>query len=174
MCVPPGALARWKFARGDAASRHPLRSPEMSRTPDFQFWAERSVLILPWRADQREFVTASLDGPNALRIGPCRITARLDLPDHLLSRFVNRIGTVISHNWRIRLSRIVSLHRSYRRTQDDLSESPSPSKSNLPLNRTTPIVFLFAVLVLVIYGGDEPWTYDRFLKALFLSQRLAR
>ena len=51
--------------RGDAAPY--AASPpisEMLRPPDFEFRAERSVLILPWRADQRKFVTTSLDGPN--------------------------------------------------------------------------------------------------------------
>jgi hypothetical protein len=51
--------------RGDAAP-HAASPPisEMLRRPDFEFRAERSVLILPWRADQRKFVTTSLDGPN--------------------------------------------------------------------------------------------------------------
>src|SRR5262245_29477740 len=127
-----------------------------SRASYFQFWTECSVLIFTGRADQGQLVTASLYRPYAFGVGPWRITCRLNFPDYLFPPFIDCIRTVIGDHRSIRLSRIIRLHRGYRRANYNLSESASPSERNLPFNRATPIVFLFAILILIEHCSYDP------------------
>ena len=151
----------------------PLQSFEILRALYLEFRTECSVLVFAWRANQGQLVTASLHSPSSIHVDPRGITRSLDLPIYLFCCFIYRIRAVVGDNQRIRLARVITLHRSCRRTNDDRSKPAGPSKCNLSLNRATPIVFLFAGLVFIKHRGDNPRANDCFLEALFLSRCMA-
>src|SRR5437016_2879160 len=119
----------------------------------FEFRAECPVLVPTRRADQSQLVIASLHGPSSVYIDPRGVTRTLDLPVYLLSCLIDRVRAVIRDDQRIRLARIVGLHRGIRGTNDDRGESAGPSEGHLSPHGTTPIISLFAVLVFVEDGG---------------------